>query len=66
MKTLTPETIYRLLGTRTVAGSDAELQKLFLRISELAAMNGEEWIVQNRERLLREWEFAVQNGLLWL
>ncbi len=65
MKTLPPETVYRLLGTRSIPGTDVELQKLFLRISELAEMNGEDWIVQNRERLLREWEFAVQSGLLF-
>ena len=65
MKALPPETVYRLLGTRRIPGNDVELQKLFLRISELAEMNGEEWIVQNRERLLSEWEFAVQSGLLF-
>ena len=64
MKTLPQETFYWLLGTRRIPGTDLDLQKLFLRISELVEMNGEEWIVQNRERLLREWEVAVQSGLL--
>lgn len=65
MKTLPPKTVYRLLGTRSIPGTNVELQKLFWRISELAEMNGEDWIVQNRERLLHEWEFAVQSGLLF-
>jgi hypothetical protein len=64
MKTLSPETVYQLLGTCKIPGTNAELQKLFLRISELAERNGEEWISENRERLLREWEFALQSGLL--
>ena len=64
MKSLPPETLYHLLGTTQIPGSPDELRKLCLRIGELVDMNGEDWVVENRNRLLREWVFAVRQGLV--
>jgi hypothetical protein len=64
MKSLPLETLYHLLGTRQIPGTQEELRKLCLRIGELVDMNGESWVVENRNRLLREWVFAVQQGLV--
>ena len=64
MKTLPQETVYDLLGTRSIPGTPEELRKLCLRIGELVDMNGEDWVIENRDRLLREWTFAVRQGLL--
>ena len=63
MKTLPQETVYHLLGTRNVLGTAEEVQKLSIRISELVELNGQDWVIENRDRLLQEWEFAVRRGL---
>ena len=64
MKTLSQETVYDLLGTQSIPGTQQELHKLCLRIGELVDMNGENWVIENRDRLLREWTFAVRQGLV--
>jgi len=64
MKTLPRETVYHLLGTRNIPGTAEEVQKLSIRISELVEMNGQDWVIENRDRLLQEWVFAVRKGLV--
>ncbi|UCF94622.1 MAG: hypothetical protein JSW39_10840 [Desulfobacterales bacterium] len=64
MATLSPERIYDLLGTCHIPGTEEQKAKLFIRISELSALNGEKWIRENREQLLDQWNDILQQGLL--
>ena len=54
------EELYDLLGTRNVPGTSENLKILCTRIDELLELNGEDWIRQNREKLLSEWEYALR------
>jgi uncharacterized protein with von Willebrand factor type A (vWA) domain len=53
-----------LLGTRNLPGSDKELKKLCTRIRELVELNGKDWVMENRQKLLDEWEYIVRQGLM--
>jgi len=52
------------LGTRNLPGSDKELKKLCTRIRELVELNGKDWVMENRQKLLDEWEYIVRQGLM--
>jgi len=58
------DTVFDLLGTRNISGSEKELEKLCIRISELVALNGDQWVKDNRQNLLDEWECIVSQGLI--
>jgi hypothetical protein len=58
MKPLSLDTVFRLLGTQNIPGS------LCIRISELAELNGEEWIRENRQKLIDEWYYIVRQGII--
>jgi len=53
-----------LLGNATVPGTAEQRQKLYIRIGELVALNGEVWVHQNRDDLLQEWEIIIRQGYL--
>ena len=61
---LSLDTVFDLLGTRNISGSEKELEKLCIRISELVALNGDQWVKDNRQNLLDEWECIVSQGLM--
>ena len=50
--------LYDRLGTRNIPGTESELKILAKRMEELARLNGEEWIRENCERLLQQWEWT--------
>lgn len=56
--------VCNLLGTRQISGSDNALKKLCTRIRELVELNGEDWVKENRQQLLAEWEYIIQQGLI--
>ena len=58
------EKIYNLLETRDIPGSEKELRKLCIRIRELIELNGEDWVKDNRQKLLIEWEYIVRQGIM--
>ena len=64
MKPLTLQTVFKLLGTQNIPGSKQELEILCIRISELAELNGEEWIRKNRQKLIDEWYYIVRQGII--
>jgi hypothetical protein len=64
MKTLNLEKIYTLLGTRHIPGSEKELKILCTRITELVNLNGEKWVEENRQKLLDEWTYIVQQAII--
>ena len=64
MKTLSLDTVFKLLGTQNIPGSLKELEILCSRISELVELNGEEWIRENRQKLIDEWYYIVRQGII--
>ncbi len=62
--TLNLEKVYALLGTRDIPGSEKELKILCTRITELVQLNGEKWVEENRQKLLDEWTFIVQQAII--
>jgi hypothetical protein len=61
---LSLETVFELLGTRDIPGSAKEMEKLCIRIRELVALNGVQWVKENRQNLLDEWNCIVGQGLI--
>jgi hypothetical protein len=64
MKTLNLEDVYTLLVTRNIPGSEKELKKLCIRITELVRLNGEKWVQENRQKLLDEWMYIVRQKII--
>ena len=64
MKTLNLKKVYTLLDTRNIPGSEKELEILCTRISELVRLNGEKWVEENRQKLLEEWNYIVQQSII--
>ena len=64
MPELSLENVSDLLGTKDFPGSENELKILCVRIRELLEMNGEDWVRQNRKKLLDEWEDIVRQGII--
>ena len=64
MKALSLEQVCDLLGQSDIPGSAKELEKLCIRIHELVKANGEDWVIENRKKLLLEWDFIIQRGII--
>ncbi len=64
MKALSLEQVYDLLGQSDIPGSAKELEKLCIRIHDLVKANGEDWVIENRQKLLSEWYYIIQHGII--
>jgi hypothetical protein len=64
MNELSLEKVFDLLGKSEISGSDKELGKLCIRVRELVESNGEDWVKENRQELLFEWEYIVRKGII--
>jgi hypothetical protein len=64
MMVLSLETVFKLLGTQNIPGSEKELKILCIRISELVETNGEDWIRNNRQQLIDEWYYIIRQGII--
>ena len=64
MNELSLEKVFDLLGKDDIPGSDKELEKLCTRIRELVESNGEDWVKENRQKLLLEWDYIVRQGII--
>jgi hypothetical protein len=64
MKELSLEKVFDLLGKSEISGSDKELEKLCIRIRELVESNSEDWVKENRQKLLFEWDYIVRQGII--
>jgi hypothetical protein len=64
MKPLPLEIVFKLLGTQNIPGSPRELKILCIRISELVELNGEDWIRENRQKLVDEWYYIIRQGII--
>jgi hypothetical protein len=64
MNELSLEKVFDLLGKSEIPGSEKELEKLCIRIRELVESNGKDWVRENRQKLLDQWEYIVRQGLI--
>lgn len=64
MTELPLEKVSALLGKQNITGSEHELKILCARIQELVDMNGEDWVRQNRRKLLEEWEYIIRQKII--
>ena len=64
MKPLSLEIVFKLLGTQNIPGSPRELEILCIRITELLQLNGEDWIRENRQKLIDEWYYIIRQGII--
>lgn len=64
MKPLALEIVFKLLGTQNIPGSPKELEILCTRISELVELDGEDWIRENRQKLIDEWYYIIRQGII--
>ena len=64
MKPLSLEIVFKLLGTQNIPGSSRELEILCIRITELVQLNGEDWIRENRQKLIDEWYYIIRQGII--
>ena len=64
MAELSPEKVRDILGTQEIPGSQSQLKILCVRIRELVEMNGEAWVRQNRQKLLEEWDYIIQQKII--
>ena len=64
MNMLSLEKVFDLLGKSQIPGSAKELEKLCIRIRELVDANGEDWVRENRQQLLLEWDYIVRQGII--
>jgi hypothetical protein len=58
------EEVQALLGRERIDGTAQELEVLCIRMGDLVRLNGEAWVVANRDRLLREWKTILQKQMI--
>jgi hypothetical protein len=51
--------LYAQLGTRDIPGEPEALERLAIRVAQLATLNGEDWVRANRNILLMQWRIAL-------
>ena len=60
MEPFTISQLREILGTDRIAGTPEQIEIFAIRIAELAALNGREWVRQNAQRLLYQWHCAIR------
>jgi len=58
------ETIAALLDQEDLPGSPEELAILGTRIEELIRLNGEQWVINHRRKLIEEWAFIIERSVI--
>jgi hypothetical protein len=53
-----------LLDKEDLPGTAEELAILGTRIEELIRINGEQWVIRHRRKLIREWEFIIERSVI--
>ena len=64
MADLSLEKVSDLLGNQQIPGSENELKMLCVRIRELVEINGEDWVRENSQKLLDEWDYIIRNKMI--
>lgn len=58
------DAIFALLGSDDLPGSEEEQAILVQRIEALVRLNGEAWVVNHRRKLIQEWRYIVERGII--
>lgn len=58
------ETIATLLDKEDLPGTPEELAILGQRIEELIRLNGEQWVISHRRKLIKEWAFIIERSVI--
>jgi hypothetical protein len=58
---ITLEKLNELMGVEELPGTPEQIQEMLRSTEWLIGDHGEQWITQNRHRLLYDWEFIIQN-----
>ncbi len=58
------ETIAALLDKEDLPGTPEELAVLGTRLEELIKMNGRQWVIDHRRKLIREWAFIIEQAVI--
>ncbi len=64
MQPISREKLFELLSTSEIPGLDDQIQILCVRVGELLEMNGEQWVRQHHLKLLAEWRYVIEQGIL--
>ena len=64
MQPLSRQKLLELLGTSEIPGTDEQIQIFCLRLGELLELNGERWIRQHHAKLLAQWRYIIEQGIL--
>jgi hypothetical protein len=64
MQPLSRQKLLELLGTSEIPGTDEQIQIFCVRLGELLEMNGESWIRHHHVRLLAEWRYIIEGGIV--
>ena len=59
MKELTVKQLQELLNTAHIRGTPDQIRMLAIRVGELNALNGREWIAENAPKLLAQWDMVL-------
>ena len=63
MESLTDLQLKEILGTHKIAGTPEQVKVLSVRVAELMNLNGEQWVRNNAQRLLAQWQYALGQTL---
>jgi hypothetical protein len=58
------EEIATLLDKKDLPGSPEELAILGTRIEELIGLNGRQWVINHRRKLIREWAVIIERAVI--
>jgi len=58
MQELTMDQLKEILNSPLIKGTPEQIRLLAIRVSELRHLNGREWVADNAEQLLDQWERA--------
>jgi hypothetical protein len=59
---ITFEKVKELLGVTDLPGDPREIEEMLQATDELIQQHGEQWIRDNRSRLVWEWEWMLGSG----
>lgn len=59
MKALSVKRLKKLLNTPHIRGTAQQIRMLAIRMGELEALNGSDWITENASNLLAQWDMVI-------
>jgi hypothetical protein len=60
MEPFTISQLKEILGVDRIAGTPEQIEIFGIRVAELAALNGRDWVRKNATQLLNQWHCAIR------